>query len=248
MGKHKLLSLDTHKYKTTFTSTTKIVLRFSNDMMDNGIVDNKCCCRSQSVVVVDIAQCDMIIWCACTQYLVLVVCCRFYATLICIKKRGVVDNRCCYYTRVAVAVVVTQRSSPSKLAIIFAFEQIRSLSFYCHRIQLIAVCHGRGTCREYGVHAHVWWHRKEDYGAAMKLLRRRKGVMHPPPRLCVHAYDPGLCVAATIKPSVKTTGSVVENAVFYSSFVISPMWSIFPPRLPPPYPSKLKRILSTLNN
>jgi hypothetical protein len=27
--KHKLLSLDTHKYKTTFTSTTKIVLRFS---------------------------------------------------------------------------------------------------------------------------------------------------------------------------------------------------------------------------
>jgi hypothetical protein len=30
MGKHKLLSLDTHKYKTTFTSTTKIVLRFSN--------------------------------------------------------------------------------------------------------------------------------------------------------------------------------------------------------------------------
>jgi len=31
MGKHKLLSLDTHKYKTTFTSTTKIVLRFSTD-------------------------------------------------------------------------------------------------------------------------------------------------------------------------------------------------------------------------
>jgi len=30
MGKHKLLSLDTHKYKTTFTSTTKIVLRFSS--------------------------------------------------------------------------------------------------------------------------------------------------------------------------------------------------------------------------
>ena len=30
MGKHKLLSLDTHKYKTTFTSTTKIVLRISN--------------------------------------------------------------------------------------------------------------------------------------------------------------------------------------------------------------------------
>jgi hypothetical protein len=29
MGKHKLLSLNTHKYKTTFTSTTKIVLRFS---------------------------------------------------------------------------------------------------------------------------------------------------------------------------------------------------------------------------
>jgi len=24
MGKHKLLSLDTHKYKTTFTSTTKM--------------------------------------------------------------------------------------------------------------------------------------------------------------------------------------------------------------------------------
>ncbi len=124
--------------------------------LNKGLVDNKCCCRSQSVVVVDIAQCDMIIWCACTQYLVIVVCCRFYATLICIKKRGVVDNRCCYYTRVAVAVVVTQRSSSSKLAIIFAFEQIRSLSFYCHRIQLIAVCHGRGTCREYGVHAHVW--------------------------------------------------------------------------------------------
>ncbi len=30
MGKHKLLSLVTHKYKTTFTSTTKIVLRFSS--------------------------------------------------------------------------------------------------------------------------------------------------------------------------------------------------------------------------
>jgi len=30
MGKHKPLSLDTHKYKTTFTSTTKIVLRFSS--------------------------------------------------------------------------------------------------------------------------------------------------------------------------------------------------------------------------
>jgi hypothetical protein len=29
MGKHKLLSLDTHKYKTTFTSTTKIELGFS---------------------------------------------------------------------------------------------------------------------------------------------------------------------------------------------------------------------------
>jgi hypothetical protein len=29
MGKHKPLSLDTHKYKTTFTSTTKIELRFS---------------------------------------------------------------------------------------------------------------------------------------------------------------------------------------------------------------------------
>jgi len=29
MGKHKQLSLDTHQYKTTFTSTTKIVLRFS---------------------------------------------------------------------------------------------------------------------------------------------------------------------------------------------------------------------------
>ena len=29
MGKHKPLSLDTHKYRTTFTSTTKIVLRFS---------------------------------------------------------------------------------------------------------------------------------------------------------------------------------------------------------------------------
>jgi hypothetical protein len=30
MGKHKLQSLDTHKYKTTFTLTTKIVLRFSS--------------------------------------------------------------------------------------------------------------------------------------------------------------------------------------------------------------------------
>jgi hypothetical protein len=30
MVKHKLQSLDTHKYKTTFTSTTKIVLRFSS--------------------------------------------------------------------------------------------------------------------------------------------------------------------------------------------------------------------------
>ena len=29
-GKHKVLSLDTHKYKTTFTSTTTIVLRFSS--------------------------------------------------------------------------------------------------------------------------------------------------------------------------------------------------------------------------
>jgi len=29
MGKHKPLSLDTHKYKTTFTSTRKLVLRFS---------------------------------------------------------------------------------------------------------------------------------------------------------------------------------------------------------------------------
>jgi len=30
MGKHKLLSLGTHKYKTTFTLTTKIVIRFSS--------------------------------------------------------------------------------------------------------------------------------------------------------------------------------------------------------------------------
>jgi hypothetical protein len=82
--------------------------------MDKGLVDNKCCCRSQSVVVVAMVQCDMIIWYACTQYLVLIVCCRFYATLICIKKRGVVDNRCCFYTCVTVAVVVTQRSSSSK--------------------------------------------------------------------------------------------------------------------------------------
>jgi len=29
MGKHKQQSLNTHKYKTTFTSTTKIALRFS---------------------------------------------------------------------------------------------------------------------------------------------------------------------------------------------------------------------------
>ena len=34
MGKHQPLSLDTHKYKTTFTSTTKIVLRFSNDTVE----------------------------------------------------------------------------------------------------------------------------------------------------------------------------------------------------------------------
>ena len=32
MGKHKVLSLDTHKYKTTFTSTTTIVLRFSTSV------------------------------------------------------------------------------------------------------------------------------------------------------------------------------------------------------------------------
>ncbi len=37
MGKHKQLSLDTHNYKTTFTSTTKIVLRFSISLT-NGIV------------------------------------------------------------------------------------------------------------------------------------------------------------------------------------------------------------------
>jgi hypothetical protein len=32
MGKHKLLSLDTHKYKTTFTSTTKEEFRFSTEI------------------------------------------------------------------------------------------------------------------------------------------------------------------------------------------------------------------------
>jgi hypothetical protein len=34
MGKHKVLSQYTHKYKTTFTSTTTIVLRFSNATLD----------------------------------------------------------------------------------------------------------------------------------------------------------------------------------------------------------------------
>ena len=38
MGKHKLLSLDTHKYKTTFTLTTKIVLRFSTMTGSSGDV------------------------------------------------------------------------------------------------------------------------------------------------------------------------------------------------------------------
>jgi hypothetical protein len=38
MGKHKPLSLDTHKYRTTFTSTTKLVLRSSTNDSDIPIV------------------------------------------------------------------------------------------------------------------------------------------------------------------------------------------------------------------
>jgi hypothetical protein len=37
----KLLSLDTHKYKTTFTSTTKIVPRFSSRCGDKTILVKK---------------------------------------------------------------------------------------------------------------------------------------------------------------------------------------------------------------
>ena len=50
----------------------------------------------------------------------------------------------------------------------------------------------------------------------------------------------GWCVAATIEPSVKTTGLVFENTVFYSSFVISLMGFILPPPLPPPYRKQTK--------
>ena len=40
-GKHKPLSLDTHKYRTTFTSTTKIVLRFSKAELAKAELDRK---------------------------------------------------------------------------------------------------------------------------------------------------------------------------------------------------------------
>ena len=36
-GKTQLLSLDTHKNKTTFTLTTKIVLRFSTKFIDKSV-------------------------------------------------------------------------------------------------------------------------------------------------------------------------------------------------------------------
>jgi hypothetical protein len=49
---------------------------------------------------------------------------------------------------------------------------------------------------------------------------------------------PGSCVAATIQPSVETTGSVAENAVFYSSFVISSMGFLLQPP-PPPLPYRV---------
>jgi hypothetical protein len=55
----------------------------------------------------------------------------------------------------------------------------------------------------------------------------------------------GWCVAATIEQSVKTTGLVFENTVFYSSFVISSMGFIY--RCLLHTASKLKHILSTLN-
>jgi hypothetical protein len=73
--------------------------------------------------------------------MVLVIHCLFYAILIRNKKRGVVDNICCCYTRVVVAIVVTRRSLSSKLVVIFALEQMGSLSFNRHRLQLIVVCH-----------------------------------------------------------------------------------------------------------
>jgi hypothetical protein len=50
----------------------------------------------------------------------------------------------------------------------------------------------------------------------------------------------GWCVDATIEQSVKTTGLVFENTVFYSSFVISSMGFILPPPLPPPYRKQTK--------
>jgi hypothetical protein len=55
----------------------------------------------------------------------------------------------------------------------------------------------------------------------------------------------GWCVDATIEQSVKTTGLVFENTVFYSSFVISSMGFIY--RCLLHTASKLKHILSTLN-
>ena len=73
--------------------------------------------------------------------MVLVIHCRFYAILIRNKKSGVVDNICCCYNRVVVAIVVTRRSLSTKLVVIFAFEQMGSLSFYRHCLQLIVVCH-----------------------------------------------------------------------------------------------------------
>ena len=73
--------------------------------------------------------------------MVLVIHCRFYAILIWNEKRGVVDNICCCYTRVVVAIVVTRRSLSSTLVVIFALEQMGSLSFNRHRLQLIVVCH-----------------------------------------------------------------------------------------------------------
>ncbi len=90
------------------------------------VADIWCCC-SQFIAVVAIAQCDVIHW-------------RIYAILIWNKKRGGVDNTCCYYTHIVVAILVTWCSS-SKLVVIFAFEQIGSLSFYRHRFQLIVICH-----------------------------------------------------------------------------------------------------------
>ena len=56
------------------------------------------------------------------------------------KGRGV-DNICCSCTHIVLAVVVTWCLSLPKLVIVFAFEQIGSLLFYHHSIQLIVDCH-----------------------------------------------------------------------------------------------------------